>query len=181
MYNRDMGHTEETKQKIKEAWKARKATFVPPMKGKKMSEESRKKMSEAAKKRGSNRTGKKHTEETRKIISEKTRERTARGENHYNYKHGEAQRKSNDRRKAEYKVWRESVFARDNYTCQKCGDNKGGNLRAHHIKPFSTHPDLRFDIGNGVTLCHTCHELEHFKPESIRNQRKLKRGEKLWG
>lgn len=116
MYNRDMGHTEETKQKIKEAWKARKATFVPPMKGKKMSEESRKKMSEAAKKRGSNRTGKKHTEETRKIISEKTRERTARGENHYNYKHGEAQRKSNDRRKAEYKVWRESVFARDNYS-----------------------------------------------------------------
>lgn len=180
MYNHPMKHTEETKRKMKEAWKSRKATFVPPMKGKQMSEESRKKMSDAAKARVSNRTGKKHTDETRKTISKNTRERTARGENHYNFKHGKAQRNLNDRRKPEYLDWRSAVFERDNYTCQKCGDNKGGNLRAHHILPFSTHPERRFDIANGVTLCHTCHELEHFKPTSIRNQRKLKRWEKLW-
>lgn len=41
-------------------------------------------------------------------------------------------------------------------------------------------PELAYDVSNGVTLCHPCHELRHFKPDSIRNQRKLKRGERLW-
>lgn len=175
-----MAHTEETKQKMRVAWKKRRETFVPPFKGKKMSKESRRKMSESAKKRRSNRTGKKHTPETKAKISQIVRERTPRGKNHYNYKHGQSQRNRDDRRKIEYQDWRDAVFLRDNYTCQKCGDSKGGNLRAHHIKPFATHPKLRFDISNGLTLCHICHELEHFKPNSIRNQRKLKRGEKLW-
>lgn len=175
-----MKHTEESKAKIREAWVKRRETFVPPMKGKKMSEESRRKMSEAAKRRGSNRTGVKHTEETKQRISEIVRERTPRGEAHYAFSHGKAQRHLDDRRKPEYKKWREAVFSRDNYACRKCGDSKGGNLRAHHIKGFSSNPDLRFDVDNGITLCHSCHELEHFKPESIRNVRKLKRGEKLW-
>mgnify|MGYP000856260632 CR=1 FL=1 len=154
---------------------------VSTFKGKTHSEESRHQMSESAKKRGSNRTGAKHSTETKKLISVKTRERTPRGEANPNYKHGKFQVATNDRLKAEYQDWRKAVFARDNYTCQKCGNNKGGNLRAHHIKPFADHPDLRFAINNGITLCHVCHELEHFKPDSIRNQRKLKRGERLWG
>jgi len=118
--------------------------------------------------------------ETRRKISEITKARTPRGENHYAWKNGSTQRLHDDRRKAEYRVWRDAVFNRDAYTCQKCGDEKGGNLRAHHIKPFATHKELRFEISNGITLCHTCHELEHFKPDSIRNVRKLKRGERLW-
>ena len=175
-----MAHSEEARQKMREAWKERRLTFVPPMKGKRMSEESRQKMSESAKKRPSNRIGKKHTDETRKKISEVTRERTARGENHYNYSHGKSCRNLDGRRRQEYTIWRNAVFQRDHYTCQKCEDNKGGNLRAHHIKPYAEYPELRYDIDNGITLCHTCHELEHFKPDSIRNQRKLKRGEHLW-
>lgn len=145
-----------------------------------MSEESRRKMSEAARNRPSNRTGKKHTDETRKKISRITRERQPRGEQCYNFKNGLFQRNNNDRRRPDYKVWRDAVFARDNYTCQDCGDKKGGNLRAHHIKPFSDYPELRYDVSNGITLCHRCHELRHFKPDSIRNQQKVKRGEKLW-
>lgn len=42
-----MAHSEETKAKIRKAWEARRLTFVPPMKGKRMSEESRRKMSDA--------------------------------------------------------------------------------------------------------------------------------------
>lgn len=57
----------------------------------------------------------------------------------------------------EYKQWRKAVFERDNYTCVWCGDNKGGNLEADHIKPKSLFPELVFDINNGRTLCKGCH------------------------
>ena len=60
------------------------------------------------------------------------------------------------RHSVEYKLWRESVFKRDNYTCISCGQ-VGGKLNADHVKPFSLFPDLRFDINNGRTLCVPCH------------------------
>lgn len=59
-----------------------------------------------------------------------------------------------------YEEWRESVFKRDDYTCQCCNDNKGGNLRAHHIRNFSEYEQGRFDINNGITLCDICHDPE---------------------
>lgn len=65
------------------------------------------------------------------------------------------------RKSLESKLWREAVFARDSYTCQKCNDNKGKNLRAHHIKNFSQYPELRFVIDNGITFCSKCHNLFH--------------------
>jgi 5-methylcytosine-specific restriction endonuclease McrA len=85
--------------------------------------------------------------------------------------------------------WRNTVFKRDNYTCQECGDNKGGNLEAHHnIKPFSivfqeflniysqfspiedketllrlaTTYEPFWEINNGITLCEECHKLKLF-------------------
>lgn len=60
------------------------------------------------------------------------------------------------RRSYEYKQWRTSVFKRDGYKCTICGSTKD-RLNADHIKPFSTHKDLRFSIGNGRTLCIPCH------------------------
>ena len=61
------------------------------------------------------------------------------------------------RKSKEYKEWRTRVLKRDNYTCQCCGDNKGGNLHAHHIRNFKDNEDLRFDVNNGITLCDKCH------------------------
>lgn len=62
-----------------------------------------------------------------------------------------------------YSKWRKSVFQRDNYTCQKCLDSSGGNLIAHHILNFFSHPNLRFNVKNGRTLCNKCHNKFHKK------------------
>lgn len=61
----------------------------------------------------------------------------------------------------EYNQWRKYIYERDNYTCQCCGDNKGGNLRAHHKKNYSSNKKLRTDINNGITLCKKCHKSFH--------------------
>lgn len=52
--------------------------------------------------------------------------------------------------------WRTNVFNRDGYTCQQCGQI-GGRLEAHHIKSFKSHPELRYELSNGITLCKKCH------------------------
>lgn len=60
------------------------------------------------------------------------------------------------RHSLEMKEWRKSVFERDDYTCEMC-DQRGGDLHADHIQPFSLFPDLRFETENGRTLCVDCH------------------------
>jgi len=76
------------------------------------------------------------------------------------------------RRCFEYRQWRSDVFHRDNFTCQECGDNKGGNLEAHHLKLLLTiikeyniktidealNCEELWDINNGLTLCKNCHK-----------------------
>jgi len=60
-----------------------------------------------------------------------------------------------------YKKWRSFVLERDNYTCTDC--NSTSNLHVHHIKYWSTHPELRYDVDNGVVLCKECHYKVHRK------------------
>lgn len=73
-----------------------------------------------------------------------------------------------------YRNWRESIFDRDNYTCQIC-HREGGQLNAHHIKSFKdltekyNITDLDdaikcrelWNMNNGITLCNHCHKWIH--------------------
>ena len=77
------------------------------------------------------------------------------GKNNPNWKGG-IQSKLRPRLTKKYKQWRKSVFKRDNYTCQLCGQ-KGGKLEVHHIKSWIKYSKLRYIILNGLTLCYKCH------------------------
>lgn len=85
------------------------------------------------------------------------------GETNHNWKGGATSRNQQLRNNPQMSVWRNSVFTRDKYTCQKCG-LKGGYLQAHHIIPVSKREDLIFDIDNGLTVCLDCHEKIHGRP-----------------
>lgn len=49
---------------------------------------------------------------------------------------------------------RETVYERDNYTCQKCGKTNG-KIHAHHIVPYRVSRDN--SLTNLITLCVSCH------------------------
>ena len=117
--------------------------------------------------------GKHHSEETKKKISknhrkhqtEKTKKKLSnlfKGERGSNWKGGITSINKKIRNSIEYRLWREAIYARDNWTCQKC-KIKGGKLHPHHILNFSQYPLLRFAINNGITFCQKCHKKFHKK------------------
>ena len=87
----------------------------------------------------------------------------------YNPNLTDEERKAN-RDYIEYAEWRNKVFERDNYTCQRCGQ-KQGDINAHHLNSFHWDKEHRTDINNGITLCTSCHKLFH-KEYGSRNNTK---------
>ena len=109
--------------------------------------------------------GKKLSEETKRKIGEYNKKigrkpPIMRGENHPNWKGGITPENKKIKNGIEFRLWREAVFARDNWTCQKC-NIKGSKLNPHHIKNFAQYPELRMAINNGITLCRDCHIKFH--------------------
>lgn len=72
----------------------------------------------------------------------------------------EAENNFKARRTKRYQEWRLSVLERDKYTCQQCGSKK--NIEAHHVKQFAFYKKQRYDINNGMALCHDCHKKVHY-------------------
>ena len=138
------------------------------------------------------------TKETSPTIAKLAKDRIGEGNpmygrRNYNWK-GITPLTSLIRCSSRYINWRNEVYKRDNYTCQECGDNRGGNLEAHHrdkafiqilneflktYSQFSPYEEKEilyrisysyndfWKLEGNVTLCENCHIKEHKILEGI--------------
>ena len=116
--------------------------------------------------------GKKHSEETLKIISSKLKGRTncfkgvkrekQSGENHWKWISDRSLVKKGERNMHDplVKQWRKQVKDRDGWACRIADNNCDGRLEVHHILRWSEFPELRYQINNGITLCHAHHPMK---------------------
>jgi hypothetical protein len=56
-----------------------------------------------------------------------------------------------------YKNWMLNVKKRDSWKCKLLNEQCNGRLESHHIFNWIDYPELRYDINNGITLCHFHH------------------------
>jgi len=106
-----------------------------------------------------------------KECDDKNRRVRFRGSNNHTWKGGITPIVRSVKRSARYIEWRDSVFRRDDFTCQECGATCCV-LNAHHAVPFSViwrkHRiktarqayacNELWDTDNAVTLCLHCHD-----------------------
>lgn len=74
------------------------------------------------------------------------------GERHYGWQGGQ-----DERNNPQSAVWRKAVVEREQGRCRLCLSSQ--EPIAHHIKKFSTHPKIRWEMSNGVLLCRDCHKI----------------------
>ena len=167
-----------------------------PMYGKKHSDKSKRKISEALKGRKKSPFSKEHKRKLSlamkgkqlakgkhwKLSLEERKKRSKRekGENNPNWRGGITPENARIRAGNEFRLWREAIFARDNWTCQKC-EKRGIKLQSHHIRNFNKYPDLRFAIDNGIAFCENCHREFHKQYGHTNDEQQIKEflGEKL--
>ncbi len=160
-------HSEETKEKKRKIMLERKKKL-----GYIVSKDARKKISKSLK--GNNNPSKrldvkekiskanknKKLSDSHKSKISITISRIQQKENNPNWKGGVTSKNEAERKSNQYNEWREKVFKRDNYTCQKT-KIKGGELHPHHIQNFADYPELRFETSNGISLSKKSHNEFH--------------------
>jgi len=103
-------------------------------------------------------------------------------EDHWNWKGGISSINRLLRTSSKWKIWRELVFLRDNFTCQNkncqyCHNKIGVFLHPHHIKLLAFNPELAFDVNNGITYCKEFH-LKSKTLHRFQNQLNIQNGGK---
>lgn len=122
-------------------------------------------------------TGKKQSEETKEKRNAKLRGRPKSPETRARMVEAQRRRAAEylprTRNNGTYARWKKEVNERDGHTCQRCGKTKllGRDEHTHHIKPWDDHPELRFQVSNGLTVCKKCHEI--LEPRRLPKGRKI--------
>lgn len=110
--------------------------------------------------------GRKHSVETKMKLSQIVKGRKypiesiqqRSGENHYLWIEDRTKlKKSDTRNDSAYFEWRKNVWLRDNFKCKIANPDCEGKIEAHHILGWSEYVELRYEINNGITLCHAHH------------------------
>lgn len=82
------------------------------------------------------------------------------GDKNPNWRGGKNKNKRHvDMSRIEYKTWRRKVLAKEGKHCFLCSAETG--LHVHHVKPYLTHPELRYEVSNGIVLCKKHHVFIH--------------------
>lgn len=138
-------------------------------------------------KRRTTRAGYRHTEETKRKIGEAhlgkkypykkrvegikrsfAKRPKASRENHYRWIADRAMLvKKENRYDYAYIEWLTQVRARDGRKCRIANDSCGGMLEVHHILSWAEYPELRYEVNNGITLCHAHHPKGRAKEKAM--------------
>jgi hypothetical protein len=107
--------------------------------------------------------GQEVSDETRQKLSEMRQ-----GDKHWNYKKDRSQlAKRQERNDTAYKEWRMNVWKRDKFCCCMSSDECKWKIEAHHILKWIEYPELRYEVSNGLTLCHFHH------PKKVKEEKRL--------
>lgn len=81
------------------------------------------------------------------------------GESNPSWKGGIEFRTPNEKKHmcSKYMGWMKQVKDRDGWKCRIANLDCNGSLEAHHILGWKDYPELRYEINNGITLCHAHH------------------------
>lgn len=138
------------------------------------SEQVRRKISEANKIRFQKGTlynlGKPHSEETKRKLREAwARNRESRiGKNHWAYKDDRTTLLKQDRRGDPlYFEWRRQVHSRDAWKCKINNNDCSGRIEVHHILGWTKYLELRYEVNNGITLCHNHHPRKRIEEKQL--------------
>lgn len=92
------------------------------------------------------------------------------GEKNPHWKGGVHQQNLRARGTGEYKQWKLNALHLRGDACQMCGVKQGTmceccgyriRLHVHHVLPFASNPEQRFDPENSEVLCPKCHAISH--------------------
>lgn len=86
----------------------------------------------------------------------------------------------NGRNYIEYTDFIKGVLARDNYTCQCCGDTNSSEMEVHHLYGYANFPEYRIDQTQAIVLCKNCHKAFHnwhYKKYGFENKGNCTRGQ----